>query len=204
MKEKVIKALKIASKPAFSSINLDWMKNAKSVKFFAPHTSMIYEEESFSIYAVLQEASLVKSEVDFTFFNTLEAEYQSIKLKVDPSQIIESKTGQEFQLAAKHYLNYLSRLSKEEQKSRDDEIVNTSVQYSILSTKTGFFGFIKNKSKPTSEMKSFICQIKKLTKDRGRSSSSSSSDSDRGNIKISKNFVLKLNILTKDIFRCSY
>ena len=112
-----------------------------------------------------------------TFFSNFDLNYQKISLEIDPTKIQESKTGNEFQLAAKHYLNYWNSLNKTEKESKE-EIVSTSVEYSVLTPKTAIFGFIKNKSKPTQEMQTVECKVKKfIEKKRNKRSSSSSSDS---------------------------
>ena len=161
LKAKVIKALKFAAKPAFTNFDINWNENSNSIKLFGPQPPkipMIYEEELFSLYAIMSEASLWKSNVDITFFSTFDFESRKISLEIDPAKIQESKTGNEFQLAAKHYLNYWNSLNKTEKESKE-EIISTSVEYSVLTPKTAIFGFIKNKNKPTQEMQTVECTV---------------------------------------------
>ena len=159
---KVIKALKKASKPAFTNISIDWMENKHNVKLYYPkqhNVPYIYEEEPFHFYAILSENDLQESNISITFYNTLKGTEETLELKVDPSQIIDSNEGQDFQMTAKHYLEDLSR-SKE--KIDDSEIISISVEYSVLNSKTAFFGKIKNSIKSTEEMKTIAIQIKNL------------------------------------------
>ena len=61
LKAKVIKALKKASKPAFTNISVDWMQNKHNVIMYspkAPNVPYIYEEEPFHFFAVLSESDL--------------------------------------------------------------------------------------------------------------------------------------------------
>ena len=165
MKAKVIRALRLASKPAFTNITVDWHENSECIKLYIPQSPVIpsiYEEEPFHYYAILSEKDLSSGTVDLTFFNTIEGDNQTIRRKVDASQIENSVDGKEFQLAAKHYISHLKRASSEEKKSRDEEIVSISVKYSVLSNKTAFFGKIKNSTKSTEEMETIEIPIKSL------------------------------------------
>ena len=162
LKAKVIKALKSAAKPAFTSFDINWNENSNSIKLFGPQPPkipMIYEEEPFSLYAIMSEASLWKSNADITFFSTFDFESRKISLEIDPTKIQESKSGKEFQFAAKHYLNYWNSQNKTEKESEEKEIISTSVEYSVLIPKTAIFGFIKNKNKPTQEMQTVDCTV---------------------------------------------
>ena len=162
---KVIKALKKASKPAFTNISVDWMENKHNVRLSypkPPNVPYIYEEEPFHFYAILSENDLQESNFTLTFYDTLKGTEETLLLKIDPSQIIESNEGQDFQMTAKHYLEDLSR-SKE--KIDDSEIVSISVEYSVLNSKTAFFGKIKNSIKSTEEMKTIEIPVKKLQKE---------------------------------------
>ena len=173
MKAKVIRALRLASKPAFTNITVDWHENSECNKLYVPQSPVIpsiYEEEPFHYYAILSEKDLSSGTVDLTFFNTIEGDHQTISLKVDASQIENSVDGKEFQLAAKHYISYLKRASSEDKKSRDEEIVSISVKYSVLSNKTAFFGKIKNSTKSTEEMETIEIPIKSLQPQVGPSS----------------------------------
>ena len=165
MKAKVIRTLRLASKPAYTNMTADWHENSKSIKLYVPQSPIIpsiYEEEPFYYYAILSEKDLSSGTVDLTFFNTFEGDTQTITLNVNSSQIGFSNDGKEFQLAAKHYISHLKRASSEDKKSRDDEIVSISVKYSVLSNKTAFFGKIKNSTKSTEEMETIEIPIKSL------------------------------------------
>ena len=165
LNEKVIKALKKASKPALTNISIDWMEIKHNVSLSYPkpqNVPYIYEEEPFNFYAILSENDLQESNFTLTFYDTLKGTEETLLLKIDPSQIIESNEGQDFQMTAKHYLEDLSR-SKE--KIDDSEIVSISVEYSVLNSKTAFFGKIKNSIKSTEEMKTIEIPVKKLQKE---------------------------------------
>ena len=163
LKAKVIKALKKASKPAFTNISVDWMKNKHNVIMYnpkAPNVPYIYEEEPFHFYAILSESDLQDANMRLKFYNTHEGTKEKLVLKVDPNCIRESSEGTEFQLAAKRCIEQLAR-----DKTEDSEVVSISVEYSVLSSKTAFFGKIKNRDKPTEEMKIIEIPVKKLQKE---------------------------------------
>lgn len=104
---KVIKALKKAAKPAFTNISIDWKLNAESLKFVvpkSPHIEYLYEEEPFSMYAVLDESKIANSHLEFTFFNTLDQTEETLVLQINLDDIKSSETGYEFQLAARKYI----------------------------------------------------------------------------------------------------
>ena len=165
LKAKVIKTLKLASKSAFTGLTANWNLNSECIRFYVPQFPLIpyiYEEEPFHLYTILSEDQLCESTVDLSFYNTLEADSQTISIKVDPAQIQNSIHGQEFELAAKHYIDHLSRLTKADKKPRDSEIVEVSVKYRVLSNKTAFFGKIKNSAVSTEEMKTIEIPIKNL------------------------------------------
>ena len=165
LKAKVIKALKKASKPAFTNISVDWMQNKHNVRMYspkAPNVPYIYEEEPFHFYAVLSESDLQDANMTLTFYNTHEGTEETLVLKVDSNCIRESSEGMEFQLAAKRCIEQLAK-----DKAEDSEVVSLSVEYSVLSSKTAFFGKIKNRDKPTEEMKTIEIPVKKLQKDMG-------------------------------------
>ena len=163
LKAKVIKTLKLASKPAFTGLTANWNLNSECIRFYVPQSPLIpyiYEEEPFHLYAILSEDQLCESKIDLSFYNTLEADSQTISIKVDPAQIQNNMHGQEFELAAKHYIDHLSRLTKADKKQRDSEVVEVSVKYRVLSNKTAFFGKIKNSAVSTEEMKTIEIPIK--------------------------------------------
>lgn len=73
LKTKVIRALKLASKPAYTNTRIDWGENRQNVKFYVPHTPYIpniYEEEPFNIYAILSENDFEDGNITLKFFNT--------------------------------------------------------------------------------------------------------------------------------------
>uniref|UniRef100_A0A7S3J1X8 VWFA domain-containing protein n=1 Tax=Euplotes harpa TaxID=151035 RepID=A0A7S3J1X8_9SPIT len=165
LKGKVIKALKLASKPAFTNLRIDWQDNAKSVKLCTPaepYVPNVYEEEPFHVYAILKEEDLAASSVAVTLFNTHEQTEDTVVLQI-PAEIAESADGQDFQLAAKHFIEYASRKNSE---VSEQEVERVSVKYSVLCSKTAFFGKVKNKTKPTEEMETIQIPIKKLQKER--------------------------------------
>ena len=165
LKSKVIRTLKLASKPAFTGIKINWNENLECIKFSVPHIPFIpnfYEEEPFNYYSILSESNLSSSALDIELYNTLKGDSQFISLEVDPSKIHESINGQEFELAAKHYLDHLNRLIKSENHSWDEDIIAISTKYSVLSNKTAFFGKIKNVTTSTEEMKTIEIPVKSL------------------------------------------
>ena len=186
---KIIKALKYAARPALTSFDIDWSDNTNSIILFGPlppKIPMIYEEESFNLYAIMSEEDLWASTVKLSFFNTLCFCYQMISIEIDQDKIQESRTGKEFQFAAKHYLNYLNSLNKTEKEFRESEIIEMSVMYSVLTPKTAFFGFIKNKSNSNQQMKTVEWGIRKF-RDKIDNWESHSSSSDSSNHLSSQN-----------------
>mmetsp|Transcript_15510 Transcript_15510/g.17982 ORF Transcript_15510/g.17982 Transcript_15510/m.17982 type:complete len:858 (-) Transcript_15510:20-2593(-) len=166
IKEKIIQALKMASKPAFTDIKVDWKENNGALDFQCPRAPVsryIYEEESLDIYAIFKKSALVESELELCFFNTFTQSKDSIVLKVDPALTITSQDDSVFKLAAKENLVHYKRTTDPE------EIANTtssslalSLKYSVLSDQTAFFGKIKNKEKSTLEMKTITIPIRKM------------------------------------------
>lgn len=161
LKAKVIKTLKIASKPAFTNFEVDWKDNTDKLVLVAPQAPYIpntYEEEPFHCYAILSEAGLANSSVTLKLFSTHEEAEKTIEVVVDSSAIVDSDEGQDFHLAAKSYLDYMRRTSKP-----DSEQVAISVKYSVLCDKTAFFGKIKNDVKSGEEMETIEIPIKKYS-----------------------------------------
>ena len=162
LKAKVVRTLRLASKPAFTNIKVNWNENNKNVKFYVPHESIspnIYEEEPFHYYAVLSDTDIFSENVELSFYNTFEGKSETIWLKYDAKSIENSVNGQEFQIAAKHYISSLKSVDKV---NKNDEILSVSVKYSVLSDKTAFFGKIKNRTKSAEEMKTIEIPIKSL------------------------------------------
>jgi hypothetical protein len=167
MKGKVIQALKLASKPAFTDIKVDWKDNKGAIDFQVPRppvTGNIYEEEAFNLYAILKKSDLAKGELELSLYNTFNENRDVITLQVDPDQIVDN--GEDdfaFKLAAKENMIHLKRSEDEEDvKSRAKALVDLSLKYSVLSEKTAFFGKIKNKEKSGEEMKTIEIPIKKM------------------------------------------
>ena len=137
IKEKVIQALKIASKPAFTDIKVDWKDNTNAIEFQCPRAPIsgnIYEEESFDIYAILSKKSLVESDVELSFFNTFNQDRGSVTLHIDPTKIIDS--GEDdcvFKIAAKENMMHIKRWS-EEGKETNLQLLSLSLTYSVQST----------------------------------------------------------------------
>lgn len=167
IKSKVIQALKIAAKPAFTDIKVDWKGNSGQLKFQAPRSPIfgnIYEEESFDLYAIFKKSDLAAGEVEISYFNTFDQSKGSLSLSIDPSKIIDS--GDDdclFKMAAKECMLYYKRTeNEEEKKTSKDEIKKLSLEYFVLSSETAFFGKIKNKEKSDKEMKTIKIPIKKM------------------------------------------
>jgi len=163
MNTKVIRALKLASKPAFTNFNIDWQDNQNAVKFVvptAPHISNLYEEEPFHVFAVFDEKELIEGTFAITLYNSYEQKDETLTLKVDPSTITESESGQNFSLAAKNLIDFTDKFGKDDQKAKT--ILDASVKYSVLADSTAFFGKIKNKDKSGEEMQTISIPIKKL------------------------------------------
>ena len=164
IKEKVIQALKIAAKPAFTDIKVDWKSNSNALEFQCPRPPIsgnIYEEESFDIYAIFSKKDLVESDIELSFFNTFNQDKGSVTLHIDPAKIVDAGDDDcTFKMAAKENIIHLKR-SAEEGKEPSAEILGLSLMYSVLCDRTAFFGKIKNKEKSTEEMKTIKIPIKK-------------------------------------------
>ena len=164
IKEKVIQALKIAAKPAFTDIKVDWKSNSNALEFQCPRPPIsgnIYEEESFDIYAIFSKKDLVESDIELSFFNTFNQDKGSVTLHIDPTKIVDAGNDDcAFKMAAKENIIHLKR-STEEGKERSAEILGLSLMYSVLCDRTAFFGKIKNKEKSTEEMKTIEIPILK-------------------------------------------
>ena len=164
---KVIRALKLASKPAFTNLSLSWGDNKDCVKLVTPEAPLIpnlYEEEPFHVYAVLSEEGLRKGELTVSFFNTNTQTDENLSVLLDPASVVSSADCSAFQLAAKRYIEALSKGGNEEQKAKDAEMVELSAKYSVLCDKTAFFGKVKNKNKSAEDMETIRVQINKLKK----------------------------------------
>ena len=164
IKEKVIQALKIAAKPAFTDIKVDWKSNSNALEFQCPRPPIsgnIYEEESFDIYAIFSKKDLIESDIELSFFNTFNQDKGSVTLHIDPTKIVDAGDDDcAFKMAAKENIIHLKR-SAEEGKEPSAEILGLSLMYSVLCDQTAFFGKIKNKEKSTEEMKTIKIPIKK-------------------------------------------
>ena len=165
IKEKVIQALNLAAKPAFTDIKVNWNDNQNAVQFACPRdpiTGNIYEEEPFNIYGILKKSDIVNSDLDITYFNTFTQSKGSFKLSLNPEDIIEVEDDDSiYKIAAKENMLHIKR-SKEEAKLADAQLLDLSLKYSVLCDKTAFFGKIKNKEKTTGEMKTIEIPIKKI------------------------------------------
>lgn len=162
---KVIRALKYAAKPAFTNFSLNWSENQSAVKLItpeAPNIPNVYEEEPFQLYAILDESKMKNSQLSITMFNTNEQTDDTLVVSINPEDIIESDSTHSFQIAARKYIDFTTRFSKEEKKVKDELILDVSVKYSVLSDQTAFFGKIKNKDKSGEEMQLIEVPIKKL------------------------------------------
>jgi hypothetical protein len=176
LNEKVIRALSIASKPAFISFKLDWGANEKAVIFKAPGNSKIpniYEEEPFHVYAILSKNDLKNDELAITFYDTNIQKERTIRVSIDP-HAIKTNDGL-FHLAARQYIEGQEKGSK--------EILDASVKYSVLSDQVAFFGKIKNYGKSGEEMKLINIPVHKLKEFEDESSDYSDS-SEGGNYNI--------------------
>lgn len=167
VKAKIIQALKVAAKPAFTDITLDWKDNAKAIKFQCPRPPIagnIYEEEAFNIYAILKKDELASGDLELSFFNTFDQSRGSLTLRLDTDKIVDSGEDDSlFKMAAKEEIVHLQRTLKEEDsKASDEAILSLSLEYSVLCDKTAFFGRIKNKEKSGEEMKTIKIPIKKM------------------------------------------
>jgi von Willebrand factor A domain-containing protein 5 len=163
IKTKVIRALKLASKPAYTNISVDWSANKDAVKFEVPRPSNVpnlYEEEPFHFFAILDESKLKEENLTVNFYNTFEQTDDTLVLRIDPSKIVDTKDGQDFWIAARKHIENINKLGTQEEK--DKEVLEISVKYSVLSDKTAFFGKIKNKEVSGEEMKTIAIPVKKL------------------------------------------
>ena len=133
----------------------------------APVIPNMYEEEPFHVYAILSEEGLKAGNMSVTYFNTHEEKEETLVVRIDPASIVSSDDLAAFQLAAKRKIESFSRLTKEEQKAKDSEIVDLSTKYSVLCDKTAFFGKVKNKDKPTEDMETVEVPVKKLQQPHG-------------------------------------
>jgi hypothetical protein len=167
IKTKVIQALKLAAKPAFTDIWVDWSANKKAVMFQCPCppvSSNIYEEEAFNIYAILKKDMLSSSSLTLSMFNTFTQDQQTLELKLDPSEVVDEGVDDcMFKMAAKENMVQIVRASGRGEKTLvDKQMLNLSLKYSVLSNMTAFFGKIKNKEKSGKEMKTISIPIKKM------------------------------------------
>jgi len=112
------------------------------------------------LYAIISEDKIKDSNITLTFFNTHEQTEDTIVLQVDTSSIKTSEKDFEFQLAARRYIDFTKRFGKEDLK--DEIIIQTSLEYQVLSHKTSFFGKIKTNNKSKEEMKTIEIPIKSL------------------------------------------
>ena len=159
---KVIKALKHASKPAFTNVSIDWGKSNNEVEFSAPmspYTSNIYEEEPFDLYAILSESKVEETELRLKFYNTYEQTDKEVVFKLDLNQIKMSDSAHEFQLAARRYIDFCDRFGGKES---SETIIGISTEYQVLCSKTALFGKIKNKRKSKKKMKTIEIPVNKL------------------------------------------
>ena len=162
IKAKIIQALKVASKPAFTDIKVSWGSNEDSLVFQCPKAPVsrnIYEEEAFDVYAILKKSDVSKSDLSVHMFNTFDQEEQTITLEFDPEKLIEGGDSI-FKMAAKEQMVQLRR-SEEDSKTRDAGLLDLSLKYSVLSEKTAFFGKVKNTEKSGEEMKTIEIPIKR-------------------------------------------
>jgi uncharacterized protein YegL len=167
IKAKIIQALKLAAKPAFTDINVDWKDNEAAVGIQVPREPIsgnIYEEEPFNIYAILNKADLVRGQIELSFFNTFNQDRDRITLEIDPENIINGGDDDcVFKMAAKEEMDHLKRSNEPEDcKVKDQSLLDLSLKYSVLSEKTAFFGKIKNKDKSGEEMKTIRVPISKM------------------------------------------
>lgn len=164
IKEKVIQALKIAAKPAFTDIKVDWKDNTNAIEFQCPRPPVsgnIYEEESFDVYAIISKAALVESDVEVSFYNTFNQDRGSVTLHIDPTKVIDAGDDDcVFKIAAKENMMLIKR-SSEKSKQASVDLLSLSLTYSVLCDQTAFFGKIKNKEKSTEEMKTIKIPIRK-------------------------------------------
>jgi hypothetical protein len=158
---KVIKALKLASRPAFNQITIDWGTNKDAVKFSVPNETsegMFYEEDPIEICALLDSQSLSKGELKLSFSDTLHHKQKEYTFTIDPENILVSENDNCFKSVAKKYISELESLIKKGEDAKSTDLVETSVKYSVLCKETSFFGKVKNKKKSTE--KEEIIQMK--------------------------------------------
>jgi hypothetical protein len=180
LNEKVIRALSIASKPAFINIKLDWGANENAVIFKAPGNLKIpniYEEEPFHVYAILSKNDLQNDELQITFYDTNVQKKRTMKVNIDP-HAIKTNDGL-FHLAARQYIEGQEKGSK--------EILDASVKYSVLSDQVALFGKIKNYGKSGEEMELINIPVHKLAEFDEDSSDFSQGGDYKISQKVSKN-----------------
>ena len=133
--EKVIQALNLAARPAFTDIRVNWNDNQNAVEFTCPRdpiTGNIYEEEPFNIYGILNKSDVVSSDLKITYFNTFTQKKDSFKLNLNLEDIIDVLDDDSiYKIAAKENMLLIKR-SKEESKYADSQLLDLSLKYSVL------------------------------------------------------------------------
>lgn len=110
---KVIRSLKVASKPAFTDIKIDWKKNSDAVIFCNPNQNVpinIFEEDTMHILATLDKSILLKSDIEIEVFNTLKQRSEKLIIKLDPKVTLSDPSCTAFKISAYDQIDYLNAL----------------------------------------------------------------------------------------------
>ena len=129
---KVIKALKHASKPAFTNVSIDWGKNKMAVDLSAPmssYISNIYEEEPFNLYTILSESKVEETKLRLKFYNIYKLTNKEVIFKLDLDQVKWSDDTHKFQLVAKRYIDVCDRFGGKESSEKN---IGISTEYQVL------------------------------------------------------------------------
>ena len=162
MNAKVIKALKLAARPAFYNISILWSGDSDAVKL-GSSTEIIDEvvyEEDLIWFPIIFNKEKTSQKVSLIMSNTLTNLKETIHFDWKRIQYIDSDSI--FLIAAQNYIKQI-----EDHKISDIEkqnIIEASLEYNVLCKFTSFFGFMKTWEKSKNQTKFVEISKMKLAK----------------------------------------
>jgi hypothetical protein len=160
---KVIKALKLASRPLFDQMEVDWNNNQDAIKFLSPskeYQGCFYEEEPIEICALLDKEKLIKDTLKLSFHDTLYHKETEYSFEIDPEAITVTENDNSFKARIQTYITEQEALEDKGLEIDKTILKERSIKYSVLCKETSFFGKVKNKNKVTTEQQMKFMEIK--------------------------------------------
>ena len=154
----VIRALKIATNPAYTNLKTAWTLDVAHEVPWAPFIETYFANELFILTALIKKSQVdSNSSVNIDLFETLTSKRNQTSISLSSATRVVS--DELFKICAKREIEHLY-LEEKRDSAIKSMIVQMSTHYGVLTKHTAIFGVCKNKDKSAEEPVTVECRVK--------------------------------------------